>query len=166
MSSLDPVLDPAPPAAPRMTAAEHAAAVGELARLREQRDRTLRERGREARAFVSADAEEELAQLRAEQAISGRRIAALEELLSGAVVVEGETETGVVALGSMVEVRYERTGLRTRYRVVGAVGASDGTSVSARSPIGAVLLGRRAGEVVGAALPGGRTEHLTILSVT
>ncbi|HET6505392.1 MAG TPA: GreA/GreB family elongation factor [Baekduia sp.] len=165
MTSPDPVVDAAY-VSPRMTAAEHAAAVDELARLRDRRDRTLRERGREARAFVSADAAEEIAQLRSEQAVTGRRIEALEQLLSEAVVVQGETGTGVVALGSTVEVRYEGTGLHKRYQVVGAVAASDGTSVSARSPIGAVLLGRRAGEVVGAALPGGRTERLTILSVS
>jgi transcription elongation factor GreA len=147
-----------------MTAEEHAAGRRELERLRDVRARRVPERLRAARAFVSADAEEEIAQIRAEQAVMDRRIAALEETLARATVV-GRPDADVVGLGSTVEVRYERTGLRAGYRVGGAPGASDGASVSARSPIGAALLGGRAGEVVEAELPGGRRERLEILAV-
>jgi transcription elongation factor GreA len=153
------------PAPLRMTAAEHAAARRELERLRGARERALPERLRTARTFVAADAEEEIAQIHAEQAVMDRRIAALEDLLAGATVVDGPADAGVVGLGSAVEVRYERTGLRATYRVVGALGASDGASVSARSPIGAALMGGREGEVVEAQLPGGRRERLAILAV-
>jgi transcription elongation factor GreA len=148
-----------------MTVAEHAAGRRELERLRDERERALPERLRLARTFVAADAEEEIAQIRAEQAVMDRRIAALEDTLAGARVVDGPAVAGVVGLGSAVEVRYERTGLRAAYRVVGALGASDGASVSARSPIGAALMGGREGEVVEAELPGGRRERLEILAV-
>lgn len=148
-----------------MTAEEHAAGRRELERLRDVRDRRVPERMRAARAFVSADAEEEIAQISAEEAVMDRRIAALEETLTRATVVGAPRDGDVVGLGSAVEVRYERTGVRAAYRIVGAPGASDGASVSARSPIGAALLGGRAGDVVEAELPGGRRERLEILTV-
>jgi transcription elongation factor GreA len=150
---------------PMLTTEEHADRVRDLQRLRERRERSLAERLRGARAYVSADAEEEVAQIRAEQAVMDRRIAVLERVLAEAVVVEAPADAGVVALGSHVEVRYARTGARAAYRIVGAAGRSDGASVSARSPIGAALLGRRAGDVVEAALPGGRRERLEVLEV-
>jgi transcription elongation factor GreA len=148
-----------------LTPGEYAAHENELARLRAVRDRELPARLREARTFVTADAVEEIAQIQGDQTVMDARILALEDLLSTATIIERE-HVDVVALGSVVEVVYERTGRRATYRVTGT-GASAGlTSVSARSPVGQALLGRRAGDVVEALLPGDRVERLEILEVT
>jgi transcription elongation factor GreA len=93
------------------------------------------------------------------------RIMALEDVLSTAMVIDGAAVVDVVALGSVVEVVYERTARHATYRVTGTGAGSGLTSVSARSPVGQALLGHRAGDVVEALLPGDRAERLEILAV-
>jgi transcription elongation factor GreA len=149
-----------------LTAAEHAANSEELERLRAVRDRELPARLREARTYVTADAVEEIAQIQSDQSVMDARIMALEDLLSAATIIEREC-ADVVALGSVVDVVYERTGRRTIYRVTGTGmdAGADVRSVSARSPVGQALLGCRAGDVVEALLPGDRVERLKIVGV-
>jgi len=72
----------------------------------------------------------------------------------------------VVTLGATVEVAYPRKRRRATYRLTGTASASDGRAVSAGSPVGRALMGRRAGDVVSAHLPGGRIEQLEILGTT
>jgi transcription elongation factor GreA len=147
-----------------LTAGEYAAHKGELERLRAVRDRELPARLREARTFVTADAVEEIAQIQADQTVMDSRITALEDLLSTASVTE-RGHVDVVELGSVVDVLYERTGRRATYRVTGRGAGASLTSVSARSPVGKALLGRRAGDVVEALIPGDRVERLKIVEV-
>jgi transcription elongation factor GreA len=148
-----------------LTAAEHAARRRELARLRELRDRELPAAMREARTFVTADAVEEIAQVQEEQMITAARIARLEDLLADATVAADDHSSDVVSVGCTVRVEYRRTGRRAVYGLTGAGSGSGGAYVSARSPVGQALMGRRVGDVVTAELPGGRTEHLRILTV-
>jgi transcription elongation factor GreA len=169
-----PVADPAVmtqhdarPAAPRLllTAAEHAAHVRELERLRAVRDHDLPAQLREARTFVTADAIEEGTRLQEEQTMVHARIASLEDLLSKATILADGEGAGMVSLGSVVEVRYPRTGRSATYQVTGT-GASGGVaSVSARSPVGQALMGAAVGDVVQAHLPGGHTEDLEIVGI-
>lgn len=147
-----------------LTAGEYAAHESELERLRAVRDHELPARLREARTFVTADAVEEIAQIQADQTVQDARITALEDLLSTASVSE-RGHVDVVALGSVVEVLYERTGRRATYRVTGRGAGAGLASVSARSPVGRALLGRRAGDVVEASIPGDRVERLEIVEV-
>jgi transcription elongation factor GreA len=147
-----------------LTAGEYAAHESERERLRAARDRELPARLREARTFVTADAVEEIAQIQADQTIMDARIAALDDLLSTARVTE-HGQVDVVALGSIVEVLYERTGRRVTFRVTGRGARAGITSVSARSPVGRALIGRRAGDVVEALIPGDRVERLKIVEV-
>jgi transcription elongation factor GreA len=92
------------------------------------------------------------------------RVMALEDLLSTATVIEGG-HVGIVALGSVVELVYKRTDRRATFRVAGTGASAGMASVSARSPVGQALLGRRAGDVVEALLPGDRVERLEIVEV-
>jgi transcription elongation GreA/GreB family factor len=161
-----PLRDPGAGAGLLLTATEFAAYERELERLREDRSRKLPELMREARSFVAADAAEEIAQIEERQAVIDARIARLADLLSRATVVSDGQATDVVTLGSTVELEYERTKRRVRYRLTGAATGAGSGAVSAASPVGRALMGRHAGELVSAHLPGGRVEPLRIVAIT
>jgi transcription elongation factor GreA len=160
-----PFRDPGAGAQLLLTAAEFAAYERELRELRDNRSQTLPELMREARSFVAADAAEEIAQIEERQAVIDARIARLADLLSRATVVS-DRATDVVTLGSTVELEYERTKRRMTYRLTGAATGAGSRAVSAASPVGRALMGRRAGDVVSAHLPGGRVEPLRIVAIT
>jgi len=146
-------------------ASEYARYERELGRLRAARTRELPERLRRARGFVAADAIEEIAHIHEDHAVVDARIARLEDLLRTATVVADAPGDDAVAIGCVVEVEYRRTGRRARYRLSGIAAAADGLSVSARSPVGQALMGRRAGDVVAVELPTGRVEELRIVAI-
>ena len=147
-------------------ASEYAEYEQELDRLRTVRARELADRLRHARGFVAADAVEEIAHIQEDHAVIDARIARLEALLRSATVLADGSAHGVVTLGCTVEVEYERTGRRARYRLNAIASGTDARSVSARSPVGRALMGRRAGDVVSAELPSGRLESLRIVTIT
>jgi transcription elongation factor GreA len=138
----------------------------ELGRLRALRARDLPDRYRRAREYVGADAAEEIAHIQEDSAVIDARIARLEDLLRAAIVLPDDPADGVATLGSTVEVEYERTGRRASYRLSGIAAGGDARSVSARSPVGQALLGRRAGDVVSVDLPSGRVESLQIVAIS
>ncbi len=153
------------PARMLLGAAEFATYERELARLRDLRDRKLPERLRAARGFVAADVAEEIAHIQEQQTVMDARIARLVDLLSAATVIADDQRSDVATLGSTVEVEYPRTGRRARYRLSGAASGNERGGVSARSPVGRALMGRRVGDVVSAELPGGRVEQLHVVSI-
>jgi transcription elongation factor GreA len=137
----------------------------ELDRLRAAHARDLRDRMRGARGFVSADAAEEIAHIQEDQAVVAARIARLEDLLRSATVLADGPTDDVATLGSTVAVEYERTGRRASYLLSGIASRTDARSVSARSPVGRAVMGRRAGDVVSVELPSGRVESLRIAAI-
>jgi transcription elongation factor GreA len=149
-----------------LRASEYAQYEHEVDRLRATRARSLPERLRQARGYVSADTAEEIAHIHEEHAVMDARIARLEELLRTATVIADGPDDDVATLGCAVEVEYERTGRRATYRLSGIAAAADGRSVSARSPVGQALMGSRAGDVVSVELPSGRVERLRIATIT
>ena len=138
----------------------------ELSRLRAVRAHELPDRMRRARGFVSADVAQEIAHIQEDHAVVDARIARLEGVLRTATVLSNGPADGVAALGCAVEVEYERTGRRASYRVNGIASGTNARSVSARSPVGRAVLGRRVGDVVSVELPSGRVESLRILAIT
>jgi transcription elongation factor GreA len=138
----------------------------ELDRLRGIRARELPDRMRRARGFVAADAAEEIAHIQEDHAVIDARIARLERLLRTATVLPDGRADGVATLACTVEVEYERTRRRASYRLTGIASGTDARSVSARSPVGRALMGRRAGDVVSVELPSGRLESLQIVAIT
>jgi len=138
----------------------------ELDRLRGLRAGDFPDRMRRAREFVSADAAEEIAQIQGDRAVIDARIAWLEDLVRAVTVMPQGPPDGVATLGCAVEVEYVRTGRRASYRLSGIAAGGDARSVSARSPVGRALMGRRAGDVVSVDLPSGRVEPLRIVAVT
>jgi transcription elongation factor GreA len=147
-------------------ASEFAEYEEELDRLRAIRARDLPDRMRRARGFVGADAAEEIAHIQVDNAVIDARIARLEDLLRTATVRPEGPADGVATLGCTVEVEYEQTGRRASYRLNGIASGGDARSVSARSPVGRAVMGRRAGDVVSVELPSGRVESLQIVAIT
>ena len=151
---------------PIIGASEFAEYERELDRLRAIRARDIPDRMRRARGFVGADAAEEIAHIQEDNAVIDARIARLEDVLRRAIVLPDGPTGGVATLGCTVEVEYERTGRRANYRLNGIAAGGDARSVSARSPVGRALMGRRAGDVVAVQLPSGGVEELRIVAVS
>jgi transcription elongation factor GreA len=112
-----------------------------------------------ARSFGDLSENFEYHAAKNEQGLLERRIRMLRDRLHRAVVVdEGAIATGTVGVGSVVEIEDE---LGERMRV--EISSVDG--VSPDSPVGRVLLGRKAGEEVTVDAPSG-AWRARIVSVT
>jgi transcription elongation factor GreA len=92
---------------------------------------------------------------RHDQMMNERRIADLDALFRNAVIVEDQvTATGTVGLGSVVTVDFD--GEEERYTIVGAIEAKPTEGkISNQSPIGAALMGKRAGQTTEVPTPAG-----------
>jgi transcription elongation factor GreA len=96
------------------------------------------------------DVKEELIQL-------DSRIRDIDNILEDATVVEGGGSTGVVEFGSSVTVLDDED-VEETWIIVGPQEANPSLGkISTVSPVGAALLGKRAGETVAVAAPGGET---------
>jgi regulator of nucleoside diphosphate kinase len=115
-------------------------------------------------------ARSELDRLRAlvEQHSEGRDAPAAERLgaeLDRAIVVE-ELPPGVVTPGSRVRFEDESTGARRDAVLVYPADADASAGrISVLAPVGAAILGLRAGDVIDWPLPGGREARIRILAV-
>lgn len=136
-----------------------------LARLEAELDR-LRTAGRhEAAAELrqAATAGADLAEspeyhaAREQKARLETRIAQLEDRLASAHVAEPDDGNDVVDLGERVRLRNVDTGARVTYEIVGTF-ETDLTAgrISAASPVGRAVLGRRRGETALIETPGGQ----------
>jgi transcription elongation factor GreA len=94
---------------------------------------------------------------RLDQAMIEKRIAELENMLRNAEVFDvddADAVEGVIRLGSKVVVDFE--GDEETYTVVGAIEAQPSRGmISTESPIGAALIGKRAGDRAEFSTPGG-----------
>jgi transcription elongation factor GreA len=138
----------------------------ELERLRTSGRREMTER---IRTSISTDADAnanaDYQAAREEQALLEARIERLERQLAAARVAEPDAENGVVDLGERVRVRDLETGKRLEYELVGMFEADPTAGrISAESPLGRALLGRRKGEVAIVEAPRGQRQ-LRITSI-
>jgi len=94
---------------------------------------------------------------REEQALLEVKIARLEQRLARARIAEPDAANDVVDLGERVRLRDLDTGARHVYELVGSLEADPGAGrISAESPLGRALLGRRAGDVAVVEAPKGQ----------
>jgi transcription elongation factor GreA len=124
------------------------------------------ERLRDARAQGGELADNlELLDALEDQEFLERRIATLETALVSAMVVDDPPNDGTIGVGTRVRLRDADTGRAMEYDFVGSIEADPGRRrVSAESPVGRALLGRRAGDMVDVKAPGGRM-HFEVLEV-
>jgi transcription elongation factor GreA len=102
---------------------------------------------------------------REEQALLETRISRLEQRLDAARVVEPDAANGVVDLGERVRLRDLDSGARFAFELVGTAEADPAAGrISAESPLGRALVGRRKGEVTLVDAPKGR-RRLKIVAI-
>jgi transcription elongation factor GreA len=131
----------------------------ELEHLSTFRRREVAARIKEAREFGDISENAEYDDAKNEQAMLEARIAALEDKLRSATVVDSsELGTDQVRVGSVVHVKDE-AGKSNKYTIVGSAEAKPGEMrLSNDSPVGKALLGRKRGEEVVFATPRGERK--------
>ncbi|MBQ9132264.1 MAG: transcription elongation factor GreA [Clostridia bacterium] len=120
-----------------------------------------------ARSFGDLSENSEYDEARNEQAKNEARIKELEELLENAVILdESNIDTSVVSLGSTVKVFHQGLGQELTYDLVGSNESNplEG-KISDQAPIGAALIGKRAGDEVVVEVPNG-TVTMKVLEVS
>jgi len=136
-----------------------------LARLREQLEHLTTTRRHEIAERIrhAVSSERNMAEnadyqdAREEQALLERRIAILQERIADAHVVDPDAENGVLDVGERVRVRDLENDEEMQYQLVGSHEADPlAGRISAASPLGRALLGRRDGDVAVVDAPKGR----------
>jgi transcription elongation factor GreA len=132
-----------------------------------ERRREVAERIKEAREFGDISENSEYDDAKNEQAMLESRIAALEEKLRSAVVVDSsELTNDVVQVGSVVKVKDGKSGKSETYTIVGSAEANPAEKkLSNESPVGRALIGHKAKEKVTVQLPNGKNRELTIQKI-
>ena len=139
----------------------------ELEDLQTVRRREVAERIKEAREFGDITENSEYDDAKNEQAMLEQRIAALEEKVRSAQVIDAsELSTDVVRVGVTVNVKDEGTGSSDKYTIVGSAEASPADKrLSNESPVGKALMGRKKGDLVEVSLPSGKKRKLKITKI-
>ena len=110
-----------------------------------------------ARSFGDLSENSEYDEARNEQAKNEARIKELEELLENAMILdESSIDTSIVSLGSNVKVYNEQTQTEMVFDLVGSNESNPMEGkISDQSPIGAALIGKKAGDEVLIEAPAG-----------
>ncbi len=132
----------------------------ELDTLSTSRRREVATRIKEAREFGDISENAEYDDAKNEQAMLEARIAALEDKLRSATIVDAsDLGTDVVRVGSVVHVKDEDSGKSNKYTIVGSAEAKPGDmKLSNESPVGKALLGHKRGEAVRITTPRGERK--------
>jgi transcription elongation factor GreA len=139
----------------------------ELEELTTSKRREVAERIKDAREYGDISENSEYDDAKNEQAMLEGRIAAIEEQLRSATVVDAsELSTDVVQVGSLVKVKDDESGKSVTYTIVGSAEANPAErKLSNESPVGRALLGRKAKDTVSVQLPNGSSRALTIQKI-
>jgi transcription elongation factor GreA len=120
---------------------------------------------RGAREFGDMANNDEHWAIREEEAVLAARIARLEDILARATEVDHSDVEDSVTVGSTVTVVDVDTRERLEYVIESAHGVLTPGTVSAISPVGRALLGRRVGELVSVHLPHGRRREFELRKI-
>ncbi|HEV2812336.1 MAG TPA: transcription elongation factor GreA [Solirubrobacteraceae bacterium] len=139
----------------------------ELEELTTTKRREVAERIKDAREYGDISENSEYDDAKNEQAMLESRIAALEEKLRSATVVDAsELSNDVVQVGSQVKVKDGDSGKSETYMIVGSAEANPSEKkLSNESPVGRALLGHKAKDKVTVQLPNGKNRELTIQKI-
>jgi transcription elongation factor GreA len=157
---------PYAPGAALMTAAGLNELRGELERLRRQTRTHVEQRLRDARPYGEGANNDEYQDVREEQLVLEARLAALEDTIDRAVVVDAaHARRGTAVIGATLTIEDLESGLTTRHRLSGAHQTLTPDAISAGSPMGQALMGARAGAVATIDLPNGRSRRVRLVAV-
>ena len=120
-----------------------------------------------ARSYGDLSENSEYDEAKNEQGKIAQRIQELEELIKNANVIdESQIDSSIVGVGSIVVVLNKDKNTEKTYHIVGSFETDPfAGKISDVSPIGAALMGARAGDVVEATLPNGNVLHLEVKDV-
>ncbi len=140
---------------------------GELETLTTARRREVAARIKEAREFGDIAENSEYDDAKNEQAMVEARIAAIEEKLRSAQVIDAkDLSTDNVQIGSIVHVKDEKTGKSQKFTIVGSAEASPAEGrLSNESPVGRALLGHKRNDIVSVQVPRGPARKLKITKI-
>lgn len=129
--------------------------------------REIAERIKEARDFGDIAENAEYDAAKNEQAMLEARIASLEEKLRDATIVdEKNLENDVVAVGTTVHLKDQKTSKSVKYKIVGSSEADPlGGKLSNESPIGKALIGHKRNDIVKVPVPRGPQRQLKITKI-
>ena len=139
----------------------------ELEELKTVRRKDVAEKIKTARGFGDLSENSEYDEAKNEQAFIESRIAQLEAMLKHVRVIDNEDlDLDVVSVGSHVKIEDE-DGDVDEYDIVGSTEADPmNGKISDESPVGAGLLGKKAGDTAEIQLPSGATCVYKILEIT
>ena len=139
----------------------------ELALLQGDRRREVAQRIKEAREFGDITENSEYDDAKNEQAMLEARIAQVEERLRSATVVDAkDVSTESVQVGSVVNVKDQKTDKSTKFKIVGSAEADPSENkLSNESPVGRALIGHKRGDVVSVPVPRGPVRKLKITKI-
>ncbi len=139
----------------------------EIEYLSSTKRREVAERIKEAREFGDISENSEYDDAKNEQMMLEARIAALEEKLRSATVIDSsELDAEVVRVGVKVHVKDADSGKSIEYMIVGSTEADPSNQkLSNESPVGKALLGHKKNDSVEVALPNGKTRTLKITKI-
>jgi transcription elongation factor GreA len=130
----------------------------ELDELKNKKRNEVAQRLKAAKEYGDLSENSEYAEAREEQANVEARIFELEELLKEAVTIETGAGGDTVGVGSVVTVKKgEKT---MTYTIVGSYEAKpEEGRISDESPLGKAFMGRKVGDTVNVATPGGTVSY-------
>ena len=139
----------------------------ELTYLKTVREKEVAELIKEARSFGDLSENSEYDEAKNEQAFIESRIAQLEAMLKNARVIDNdELNLDTVSVGTHVKIENE-DGEVEEYDITGSTEADPlNGKISDESPVGAALLGQKAGQTVTVSLPNGGTIDYKILEIS
>src|ERR671927_284693 len=139
----------------------------EIEHLSVTRRREVAERIKEAREFGDISENSEYDDAKNEQAMLERQIAELEDKLRGAQVIDEKAVTNeVVAVGTTVHVKDQKTDKSVKYKIVGSAEANPAENkLSNESPVGKALLGHKRNDIVSVPVPRGPARKLKITKI-
>jgi transcription elongation factor GreA len=139
----------------------------EIEHLSGEKRREVAERIKEAREFGDISENSEYDDAKNEQMMLEARIAALEEKLRSASVIDAsQIDADLVRVGVKVNVKDEDSGKALEYFIVGSTEANPSENkLSNESPVGKALLGRKRTDVVEVMLPNGKARNLKITKI-
>ncbi|WP_283129020.1 transcription elongation factor GreA [Allofournierella massiliensis] len=139
----------------------------ELEELKTVRRKDVAEKIKVARGFGDLSENSEYDEAKNEQAFIESRIAQLEAMLKNARVIDNdELNLDTVSVGTHVKIENE-DGEVEEYDITGSTEADPlNGKISDESPVGAALLGQKAGQTVTVSLPNGGTIDYKILEIS
>lgn len=150
-----------------LTAEGHQRLKEELKYLTVNKRNEIAERIRESKDHGEfSEDNNELDEIKIEQAMVESRIAELKSILSGAEILDpSQVDTSKVGLGTIVKVQDADRGIEFEVRMVASIEANpDEDMISEESPMGEALMGCQVGDTAEFEVPAGKVRY-TVASI-